>query len=652
MSGGSALMSLGMRAMSASYAALQATGHNIANANVEGYSRQSVEMSTANGTFSGSGFFGRGVDVKTVSRTHDAYLTREAASAKAMAAADDVRLKHLQDMERVFPTGESGVGYAASQFLNSMTDLAARPADMATRQVVLARAADVASRFKAAGDQLDTLQGSVTEELKTNVTHLNELARNVAELNQKIAAVRGLDHPPNDLLDARDRAISEISQYVQVSTVGAEDGSVAVFFAGGQRLVLGGQAATLAVVPGVDDSSRSAVAMKEGSGLRSIDDASFGGGALAGLLRFQNDDLVHGRNQLGQLAAALAGRMNEQQSLGLDMRDPPGSGAALFSIGPPQALPATTNALDASGRYLGSVQLATVDATQLQASEYALENTGSAWQLTRLSDGLVRTVNNGDVVDGFSLTFSNPAPAASDRFLLQPVSRAANRMARILDDPRGIAAALPVSATVSPANAGTATVASLQVVSGTIDPSLRAGITFTNDSGAYTWELRNAANALVSSGSGTWAAGSAIALNGFELQLNGVPRNGDTLSVAKTEFPAYNNGNALAFLELRDSAWVGRSLQANGQLGGGDTLTDAYAAAMGGVGVRVQGARTTAEISGGLAAVAEQSRSSFAGVNLDEEAARLIQYQQAYQAAAKVLQTAQSLFQTLLDAAG
>jgi flagellar hook-associated protein 1 len=377
-----------------------------------------------------------------------------------------------------------------------------------------------------------------------------------------------------------------------------------------------------------------------------------GGGSMAGLMKFQNEDLVHGRTQLGQLASAVAGVMNKQQALGLDMKDPAGSGAPLFAVGAPVALPAASNAVNGSGQFMGSVQLTTEDASQLQASEYGLEFDGGQWQLTRLSDGTQRAVASGDIVDGFRINLSNPAPAATDRFLLQPVSRAANSMTRVLDDPRGLAAALPVTAALSALNTGTATVGSLQVVDDSIDASLTATFTFTNDTGAYNWALRNSANALVSSGTGSWVAGEPMALNGFELSLNGVPKSGDTVDVAKTQFPAFNNGNALAYLALRDSAWVGRSIQTDGSVGGGARITDAYAVAMGGVGVRVQGADTASEISTALAGQAEQARASYAGVNLDEEAARLIQYQQSYQAAAKVLQVAQSLFDTLLQTAG
>ena len=192
----------------------------------------------------------------------------------------------------------------------------------------------------------------------------------------------------------------------------------------------------------------------------------------------------------------------------------------------------------------------------------------------------------------------------------------------------------------------------LRVVSGAADPQLNASIAFTSAAGAYAWELRDRdTNALVSSGTGTWTGGSPIALNGFELSLNGVPASGDTFAVGKTQQPAANNGNALAFAALRDEALVGRTLDASGVPSGGETLIDAYASVLGDIGVRVQSARTAAGISQRVATDAESARSGQAGVNLDEEAARLIQYQQSYQAAAKILQVAQSVFDTLLQTA-
>jgi len=652
----SALFSLGTKAMTASYAALATTGHNISNANVKGYSRQQVELATAEGQFSGAGFYGKGVDVSTVTRAHNAFLSREAATASSLAAMDAGRLDMLRQLESVFPTGERGVGHAAGEFLNAMVDLSARPGDAATRQVVLARAGEVADRFAAAGAQLDVLQREVQETLKANVAQVNQLASSIAELNQRIASVLGLGHSPNDLLDQRDQALAALSQKLQLSTVEADDGTLTVFIAGGQRLVLGTQVQPLTVEVDPSDATRAALGLSDNGFVRLLQSQELGGGAIAGLLRFQNDDLVDARTQLGQLAAALSGKVNEQQALGLDMSDPPGVGAPIFAVGPAVAMPNANNAVNGAGQFVGQVSLSVTDATQLRASEYTLRaDPGGApgvWELVRLEDGLVRSIGSGDVLDGMRIDIGPPAPAITDRYLLQPVTRAANGMQRVLDEVRGLAAASPLSAATAAGNSGTGSVAALRVVSPSADPDQTATISFTNDSGDYSWELRDRiTNALQSSGVGTWTAGTPIALNGFELELNGVPRSGDAFSVGKTLYPASNNGNALAFTALRDAPLVGRAPLAAGGVGGGNSITDAYAAAMAQIGVRVQGAQSTADISGAVAAQAETTRSAYSGVNLDEEAARLIQYQQSYQAAAKILQIAQTIFDTLLDTA-
>ncbi len=649
----SPLMSLGIKAMAANYAALQTTSHNIANANVAGYSRQQVELATAPGQFTGAGFFGRGVDVVAVTRSHNEFLTREAASAQALAGMDAARLKQLQTLEGVFRTGESGLGHASSAFLNAMVDMVNRPADLAARQVVLARADDLAARFGEAGAALDESQFAVTGELKAAVAEVNSLAQSIAEVNQRIAALRGIGQVPNDLLDERERLISRLSQHVKVSRIEADDGSTAIFIGGGQRLVLGTEAAKLKVVPDAADPSRSAVAIVDNGLVRPLGEEAMGGGSIAGLLRFQNVDLTAARNLVGRLAAALGGAVNEQQGLGLNLQPPLGQGVGidLFAMGPARALPDAINARDAGGNPIGSVALTITDPGALQPSEYALREDPAlpgSWQLTRLLDGKVSTILNGDVVDGMRIDFGVPAPQAGDRFLLQPVTRAANGMSKLLDDPRSLAAAAPLVAVRGPANIGSIGVEQLQVNTAPLPvPGATTRITFTDDSGGYTWELFDAANATLASGAGTWQAGQPVPappldINGYTLQLSGVPRSGDVVTVEPTPASAMatNNGNALALLGLRDAG-----------LADGRTAIEVWSQAIADIGVRVQSARVSADISTAVAGQAEQARSSQAGVNLDEEAARLIQYQQSYQAAAKVLQVAQLLFDTLLQAA-
>ena len=160
----SAIMSLGVRAMFANYAGLQTTGHNIANAGVDGYSRQQVELQTAIGQFTGAGFIGKGVDVKSITRIYDQFLSREAMTSRSQSQFDAARLDQLQQLEAVFAGGDDGVGQSAGALLNAMVDLANRPQDMAARSVVLGRAGELASRFSAAASQLDDIQSGVTQD--------------------------------------------------------------------------------------------------------------------------------------------------------------------------------------------------------------------------------------------------------------------------------------------------------------------------------------------------------------------------------------------------------------------------------------------------------------------------------------------------------
>lgn len=647
----STLMSIGMRAMFANTASLNVTGHNIANSNVEGYSRQEVELATANGQFTGAGFFGKGVNVVNVKRAHDQFLTMQAAAAKSVAASADARYSQLTQLENIFPPGDQGIGYAMGDFFASMVDLANSPGDSSARQAVLARAADVSDRFSNASNRLDMLQAGVRSDMENSAQLVTALAARVADINEQIAANRGQNQQPNDLLDQRDQLISQISEYVNVTTIPASDGTVGVFLAGGYRLVLGGESAELTVRANDLDASRVGLSISSNGQTLALTDDLLTSGSMAGLLRFQNDDLVDARNRLGQMAMAFASQVNHAQSMGIDLNGDTGSD--LFKVGDPQVLPAATNARDVNGQLISTVSIAIDDASLLQASDYSLRadpNSPGQYEMVRLSDGVTRSVADGDTVDGFTITIGTPAPTTTDRFLLQPVARAASGMHRVLDDPSGIAAALPVQATLGVDNTGTATIDLLRMTDGTVDANLTATVTFSDDTGAYTWELRDrTTGALASSGTGQWTAGESIELNGFALDLNGVPATGDTVTVDKTMFPATNNGNALAQSRLADENFVGRTLDSSGNYVGGATATDAYADTMADVGVRVQSARVSSEISNATSTQATDSLAAKTGVNLDEEAARLIQFQQGYQAAAKVLQVAQSVFDTMLQ---
>ena len=652
--GTNALLGIGVKTMAAAYAGMQVTGHNIANANVEGYSRQKVELATAQGQFTGAGFFGKGVDLVTVKRAFNGFLTHEAVQARSVAEMDSAKLGMLSQLERLFKPGEAGLGQATGQFLNSMVDLASRPSDSATREVVLARAQEMATRFSDAGRQLTTMQVNLSADVISQVTEINQLAKNIAEANEKVALVSGVGQTPNDLLDERDRLISHLNRLIQVTTIPAQDGTVSVFVGSGQRLVLASRAGQLQTMADQDDPTRIAVGFIEGSVRRAINPSEMTGGSVAGLLRFQNKDLVDGRNLLGRLAVAVTGAVNTQQQLGINLYKPFGAVASepMFAVGGPRVVPHAANQLDALGMPIGTAALTITHPELLKASEYKLEadpaGTPGVWQLTRLSDGNVRSISSGDEVDGFRVDIGIPAPALGDRFLLQPVAQAASGVKLLLDDVRDLAAASPLVATAVPTPTGTVSIDSMRMLTVPTFPDHTVSIRFTDDAGHYQWDLMDPAGTVVSSSLGSWQAGSPIPtppvdMNGFTLKLLGVPRLGDQVVIKPADPNNFtqNNGNAIALSGLRDELIVD-----------GATATDAYSHAMADVGVRVQGARSTSLITTSLSEAAETARSSDTGVSLDEEAARLIQYQQSYQAAARVLQIAQKLVETLLATAG
>jgi flagellar hook-associated protein 1 len=660
---GTGIFGIGTRALMANQSVMDTIAHNISNANTEGYSRQDVKLATEGGRYTGAGFYGRGVRVETVGRSTDLNLIREANSTASVMAADTARLDKLKQLEKTFPTGESGLGYAASQLLNAFVDVANQPQDMSARQVVLARAEDYASRMRTAAEQLNNLQAGVFGDLQNTAQQVNTITAGIAQINQQIAATLGSGHEPNDLLDQRDQMINDLGKLVQVTTVLSDDNSMSVLVGGGQALVLGNQASKLSVTKDEFDPAQGRLSLTKGTQTISLNESMIGSGSIAGLLKVQDSDIPAARNLLGQMAAALSWRINQQQSFGLDLGKPAGSGKPLLTD-PQSSMVVLASINNTSSLANPPVSMTLIDGRQLQAEDYTFEadpNAPGQYLMTRSSDpSTVFSVANGSVVDGFQINITAAVPNG-DQFVLRPVGNAARNLQAVMDKPIGIAASSPYVATTNAANKGTATVGSLSISStpNTALPPTGGGalkVVFTSSTGNYDLEFP----AGTPIASGTWTPGQPISYNGFDLKLNGVPSQGDVINVMETAYPSANNGNALALLDLRDEDLVGRSItdtdydgvDDNGMPAApGANITNAYSQAIGSIGVRVQGAQTSANISQSLASNAKEALVNKTGVNLDEEAARMIQFQQSYQAAAKILQIAQSVFDTLLQTA-
>ena len=644
------LLNVGTRALQANQVALQTAGHNIANVNTKGYSRQTVVLQTIAGQFSGGGYVGNGVGVLTIQRNYSAFLTQQSALAGSTASADIARTDKLKQLEGIFAGGRAGLGAAVNDMLNAFSDVASAPTDLTARTVAITRVDETAARMRSASQGLDDLQQAATRELSPMVDRINSLANSIAAVNEQIARTKGSGQSPNDLLDQREQLVRDLNQYVQTTSVAADDGTVGIFIGGSQALVLGGTASPVSLLTddgAFGDTAKSKLAINRGGQIITLDENTMGGGEASGLLRFQNTDLAEGRNLLGRLTVAITTSMNNQHKLGLDLDGNVGGNLftpTVFNAG--NVLPSSSNVVPVLPALPVSLGLTISDATKFVASDYEVSFTNaSQGSILRRSDGVVTAFDFGVPgpvnIDGLNIAIPSGTPTAGDRFLLKPFSNSASNMRSQFSTPRALAVASPVAGRMGTSNTGSLQLSSLVARSNPI-AGTPVTITFT---GANSYTRSDYVGPLSPF---TYTSGSVIEgtvpatapLSQWSLTLQGAPKAGDTFTVEPQ--PAANRnlnaGNAVAMMDLRDK-----------KMFDGGSLTDGYASLIAQIGIRSQSANYAAEISGSIAANLERDRTGVAGVNLDEEAAKLLQFQQAYQASAKMIQIAQGIFDTLIQ---
>ena len=279
------LLNVGARALLANQVALQTAGHNIANVNTPGYSRQTVVLQTVQGQFTGGGYIGQGVDVQTILRNQSELLTRQSAAAGSTQSADIVRAERLRQLQEVFSGGTAGLGAAINDMMNAFTDVVSAPTDITARTVVLTRMDETASRMRSAADRIDELQYTVNEQLQSSIKAVNSLAEQMAAINEQIARATGNGQTPNDLLDQRDQIIRDINQYVQTTQIPADDGTVGLFVAGSQPLVLGTTATSLSVDDATAFPGSGQIKLffnRPGAPAVEMDENVLGGGSMSG----------------------------------------------------------------------------------------------------------------------------------------------------------------------------------------------------------------------------------------------------------------------------------------------------------------------------------------------------------------------------------
>jgi flagellar hook-associated protein 1 FlgK len=625
------LFGISVSALQAFQNAINVTSNNVANASTPGYDKETINLTEAIPQSDGAGTIGAGVVVSGISRAYSQAAANQLNTSQSSLGQLNALQNYSTQIDNLFGTTVGGLSTTLQSFYSAFSDVANNPTSTASRQALLSQAQNVANSFQNASSELNSLDTDVNSRITADVQQINSIASAISTLNQQIVVGTAQDgnQPPNELLDQRDQLVSNLSQLVGVSTTTDANGALNVFVGNGQPLVLQGQTTALTTVPNQFNASQLEISTATDNG-NSIS-SNITSGDLGGLLAARSQVINPALNQLGQIATALSQTVNSQQGDGLDLNG--NLGANIFSLGSPPATASTFN----TDAVTASVSVSANGLGALTSDNYILSFQGGAPKLTDTTTGAsvtplgAGTAASPYTADGVSIVLSG-APAAGDQFLIQPTATAASSIQVVLTDPSKIAAAGAILTAAAGTNTGTATISSGTVLN-SADPNLLlpATIQFTSPPATYS----------VNGGpSVAYTDGGNINANGWQVQISGTPANGDSFTVTSNAGGTGDNRNALAAANLQNV----------GVLENGTTsITAGVSAMITGIGSQAQQINTAQTAQTAVNSQAQSSVQSVSGVNLDEEAASLLQWQQAYQAAAQALTIGNSLFTTLID---
>lgn len=647
----SGLLGIGSSALLSYQKALDTVGHNVANVNTPGYSRQLVDLAARPGQSYGSGFLGNGVDVTTIRRNYSQFLVDNLRTSSSAYREQNTLATLSANLDNLLADDQTGLSPALGSFFDAVQAAANDPTSTAARQVMLSEAGTLAGSFQSLDNSMEASRLDIGARMEASTQEINRLAGGIASLNRKIIDARTSagGQPPNDLLDARDQMVLDLSELVSLTTTTQDDGSMNVFIGSGQPLVLGVSANAMGAKVDVTDPGQVDITIGANGQSPVVVTGLINGGELGGLIAYREQVLDPAINALGRIAVELGSYMNEQHRAGMTLNDLPGQD--LFSLASPQVVAGAGNA--------GSISVTYDDVSRLTAEDYRLQFNGSNWSLLRNGTGqgvpLSGTGTSVDpfVAEGISITVGAGA-AAGDSYIIRPVRDGAGAMQTLIGDPRDLALASPVRTSAALANTGTGRISAgvvtdisnpaFQSSQGTLSPEVL--IRFTSPT---SYEVVDQSTlGVIDTGLYDPATGTDIFPTanlgidyGYQVRITGNPAGGDEFRVGYNSGGSGDNRNALLLAGLQTARMMN---------GGSASFNDAYGEMIADVGTRTRQAQVGSDVQ---QSVMEQSQSAWAaesGVNLDEEAANMLRFQQAYQAAAQIIAVADRLFDTLMNA--
>ena len=634
------ILSIGQSALAAAQAGISTTGNNIANAATPGYSRQVVVQSAALPQNYGYGFLGQGTQIDTVKRIYNDFQASQVRATQSTNSSQSTYATQMQQVDNMLADPSAGLSPALQDFFKGVQNLAANPASAPSRQAALSSGQSLATRFQGLNDQLTQMNQGVNSQIASSVGVINTYAQKIAQLNDAITLAQGAANgqPANDLLDQRDQLMMDLSKEINATVVKQDDGKYNVFIGNGQPLVIGNQTFALKTTVSPTDPGRTEVAYATNGNTVIMGENSLTGGNLGGLLAFRSQSLDPAQNALGRVAIGLASTFNAQHRLGQDING--NMGGDFFIVASPRVTASTANA------GTGALTATISNASALTASDYRLNFDGTNYKLTRVTDGAVTTFSTfPQTIDGVSLNLAG-SPAAGDSFLIRPTVDGAKAINVAISNTSLIAAAAPIRTAAVSTNTGTGSISA-----GAVDaayPSTPLATTVTLSFTSSTNLNANTAVTVTSGGTSTtyaagasvpYTAGATVSFGGISFTLSGAPASGDSFTIDPNTGGVGDNRNALLLGALQTS---------NTLAGGTTTYQGGYSQLVSSVGNKTNELNVSSAASRNLLTSMVQAQQSVSGVNLDEEATNLLRYQQAYQAAGKVMQIASKMFDVLL----
>ncbi|MBL4833578.1 MAG: flagellar hook-associated protein FlgK [Pseudomonas sp.] len=656
------LFGIGLSGLKASQTNLAVTGQNISNVNTPGYSRQAAVQAAREPSFSGAGYIGNGASIVDVQRVYNEFLTNQVRSSTAINSEVGAFQTQMEELNTLLSGTATGITPGLQNFFDALQTSIEDPASLPARQLFLSESEGLASRFNTVQSRLSTQTEFIGQQMGTLTGQVSRLAESIAQYNDSIGRAVANGSEPNDLFDARDEAVRQLSELIGVTVVPQDNSSINVFVGSGQPLVVGKESSSLQVVRGTADPSRSEVQLVSGGSAQGIT-SLISGGQLGGLIRYRQDVLDQALNSVGRLALSIAGEVNGQLGQGLDVNGQ--AGAQLFKdINSADQMDLRSQARPTNSDPNTKLNVFITDTAQLSTSDYeVLFSSSTQYSIRRVSDNQVTgpldisptppatTV----AVDGFELSLPpGGSVAAGDRFLVMPTRYGSGGMESVMQQPEELGFAAPASADTSLANRGTAKITQPTLVDGPepIDPGAMQTylpIEMRYDQATGALNLTSASGATLTPATFAINAGQTNTLAwevdgySFSMKMTGTPLDGDTFTIKFNEGKS-DNRNALALSALQTKAVLG---QAGGR--SGFSFVDGYGDLVQRVATFTAQARSDSASSGAVLKQATNNRDSVSAVNLDEEAANLIKFEQYYNASAQVLQVARSLFDTLIN---